>query len=101
LAGPEDLPIVRGYLQHHNWCVRLHAVKALGRLGSVDDEENLISLLNDENWWVRFRSAEALANFSYMTMARLMDIKTRVSTKGQEVLTPFSATLPSRSTVSL
>jgi HEAT repeat protein len=73
----------------------------LGRLGSVDDEENLISLLNDENWWVRFRSAEALANFSYMTMARLMDIKTRVSTKAQEVLTPFSATLPSRSAVSL
>jgi len=101
LAGPEDLPIVRGYLQHHNWCVRLHAVKAVGRLGSVDDEENLISLLNDENWWVRFRSAEALANFSYMTMARLIDIKTRVSTKAQEVLTPFSATLPSRSTVSL
>jgi hypothetical protein len=31
----------------------------------------------------------------------LMDIKTRVSTKAQEVLTPFSATLPSRSTVSL
>jgi HEAT repeat protein len=101
LAGPEELPVIRGYLQHHNWCVRLHAVKALGRLGSVDDEADMISLLDDENWWVRFRTAEALANFSFMTMARLLDIKTRVSTKAQEVLTPFAATHPFRSKVSM
>lgn len=101
LAGPEELPVIRGYLQHHNWCVRLHAVKALGRLGSVDDEADMISLLDDENWWVRFRTAEALANFSFMTMARLLDIKTRVSTKAQEVLTPFAATHPFRSNVSM
>lgn len=101
LAGPEDLPFVRGYLQHHNWCVRLHAVKALGRLGSLDDEDNMISLLDDENWWVRFRTAEALANFSFMTKARLIDIKTRVSTKAQEVLTPFAATHPLRSKLSM
>jgi HEAT repeat protein len=97
LAGPEDLPDIRGYLQHHNWCVRLHAVKALGRLGSVEDENYMISLLDDDNWWVRFRTAEALANSSFMTMARLIDIKTRVSTKAQEVLTPFSSPHPLRS----
>jgi len=101
LAGPEDLPVIRGYLQHHNWCVRLHAVKALGRLGSVEDENDLITLLDDENWWVRFRAAEALANFSFMTMARLMDIKTRVPAKAQEVLTPFSDPHPLRSKISM
>lgn len=101
LAGPEDLPLIRGYLNHHNWCVRLHAVKALGRLGSQDDENYIVSLLDDENWWVRFRTAEALANFSFMTKARLENIQARASSKAQEVLAPFLTENPLRAKGSL
>lgn len=91
LGVPEDLRVIRGYLHHHHWCARLHAVKALGRLGSQDDESIMIRLLDDDNWWVRFRAAEALANSSHMTKARLIDIQVRVSTKAREMLTPFAA----------
>jgi hypothetical protein len=90
LGVPEDLPIIRAYLRHRNWCMRLYAVKAIGRLGSQDDE----------NWWVRFRTAEALANFSYMTKARLKDIQAQASTKAQEILAEFVADDPLKSRAS-
>jgi hypothetical protein len=98
-AVSEDLPLIRGYLLHQNWCVRLHAVKALGRLGSKDDENLFISLLDDDNWWVRFRTAQALANFSFMTKARLRDIQAQASSKAQEILAQFATDDPLRPTV--
>lgn len=101
LGFPEDLPIARAYLRHWNWCMRLYAVKAIGRLGSQNDENHLISRLDDDNWWVRFRAAEALANFSYMTKVRLKDIQAQASTKAQEILAEFVVDNPLRRRVSL
>jgi HEAT repeat protein len=100
-AISEDLPLIRGYLTHRNWCVRLHAVKALGRLGSQGDAHLLISRLDDDNWWVRFRTAEALANFSFMTKTRLTDIQARASSRGQKILAPFVTAEPLKHEVPL
>ncbi len=62
LNEPDDLPLVRKYLAHSNWVIRLQAVRMLGRLGLKEDEPRLRALLSDPVWWVRYRSAEALVS---------------------------------------
>lgn len=57
---PEDLDTVRGFLDHPRWEIRVQAATAIGRLGTAGDEERLALLLNDPEWWVRYRSAHAL-----------------------------------------
>ena len=57
---PEDLDTVRGFLDHPRWEIRVQAATAIGRLGTAHDEEGLVLLLADPEWWVRYRSAHAL-----------------------------------------
>ena len=61
LWNPDDADVARAQLAHGEWYVRLAAVKALGRIGSVRDREALEARLSDANWWVRYRAAQALA----------------------------------------
>jgi HEAT repeat protein len=65
--APELLPDVRALLAHENWRVRLHAARALGRIGDRSDIERLTSLLQDREWWVRYRAAEALLDLPFLT----------------------------------
>jgi hypothetical protein len=56
-----DLSVVRPFLQHPRWEVRVRAVETLGRLGTVgDDETSVVALLSDPEWWVRYRAAQSL-----------------------------------------
>lgn len=74
IKEPEDLAIVRNHLNHPMWFVRLQAVRTLGAIGAAQDEQKLIELLRDENWWVRYRAAKALSGLSFMKMERLKEI---------------------------
>lgn len=56
----EMLPQVRPLLQHGDWRVRLQAAKVVGRLGEETDVNRLVPLLADAEWWVRYRTAQAL-----------------------------------------
>lgn len=60
INSTEDVELVRPYVGHPNWHVRIQAVNALGRVGNHDDAKRLIMLLKDEHWWVRYRAAQAL-----------------------------------------
>ncbi len=62
-SDPEDLETVRAFVDHPAWHVRLQAAAALGRMGTEEDKPRLIRLLSDREWWVRYRAAQALANF--------------------------------------
>lgn len=62
LQSSEDLPLVRHYLQHADWPVRLNAVKAMGRLGHGQDLEALRCMEDHPNWWIRTRVREQLAH---------------------------------------
>ena len=42
------------------WFVRVHAARALGRLGQVDQASELVGLLGDPQWWVRTAAKESL-----------------------------------------
>lgn len=66
--------MVRAYLAHPNHLIRLHAVLALGRIGTEEDIQRLTDRLEDDEWWVRYRAAEVLAGLSFVssdTLARL------------------------------
>lgn len=52
---------VKPLLKHPRWSVRLLAVRALARIGSSQDLAVLEEMAKDENWWLRVRVQEALA----------------------------------------
>lgn len=91
-ATGQDLGMVRAYLAHPHHLIRLHAVLALGRIGTEEDEPLLIDRLADDEWWVRYRAAEALAGLSFVstdTLARLH--AEHPLQQARDVLAPFVA----------
>lgn len=52
-------------LDHPEWVVRVQAVNALGRLAGPAELDQLIRMLSDSNWWVRYRSAQALVHLPF------------------------------------
>lgn len=61
VRSPALLAPVRRAASHASWSVRVQAAAALGRVGEPRDREILGGLLRDPEWWVRYRSAQALA----------------------------------------
>jgi HEAT repeat protein len=57
---PGTLAAVHHCLGHKDWQVRAQAAAALGRVGSWRDMERLVPLLQDREWWVRYRAAQAV-----------------------------------------
>jgi HEAT repeat protein len=75
LKNAEDLPVVRECLSHDDFRVRVQAAAALGRLGEDSDEERLVPLLSDREWWVRYRAAQALSRLPHMREPKLKTIQ--------------------------
>jgi hypothetical protein len=73
LKSAEDLPVVRACLSHEDSCVRVQAAAALGRIGEDDDEDRLVPLLSDREWWVRYRAAQALSRLPHMRELETQD----------------------------
>jgi HEAT repeat protein len=95
--NPVDLPMVRQQLTHEAWYVRVQAATALGKLGTVADEERLINLFNDEQWWVRYRAGEALMSLESMTEEKLMTLQESLtSPEAHEILAPILAKFRTR-----
>lgn len=91
-CDPYDLPTVRQYLSHPTWFIRVQAATALGKMGMEEDEAPLIELLQDAQWWVRYRAAEALSMLPSMTDDKLaILVQTLPTTEARKVLTPFVA----------
>ena len=83
VSDPQDLGLVRRFLDDARWEVRVQAIKALTRLGSAADEELLAPQLMDAEWWVRHRAAEALC-------ALLGDIPGRLDRLHRKQHSPFA-----------
>lgn len=56
----EHLELVRSFATHDSWVVRIQAVCALGKIGTMDDVPLLTGLLADREWWIRHRAARSL-----------------------------------------
>jgi HEAT repeat protein len=75
LADPRGLKIARAHASHADWRVRVHAVRALGRMGDERDVPVLVRALADRHYWVRYRAARALASLPMLTTTRLEEIR--------------------------
>jgi hypothetical protein len=67
----EDIKTVRRFLNHNDWEIRMQASICVGKLGSPNDMRRLTKSTADREWWVRYRSAQALARLPRMTKDRL------------------------------
>ena len=81
MTSQEDLDAVRPLLAHQRWHVRMQAAVTLGRLGMPGDEQRLIALLTDKQWWVRYRAAQALLKLPFVGAASLRQIQATQSDK--------------------
>lgn len=77
LHSPEHLPTVRPLTRHELWYVRLNAIEFLGRAGSRKDMKYLIRALQDSEWWVRYRAAQALCRLPWIDTEKLRQIQSR------------------------
>lgn len=71
VSSPAVADDVRAHAAHADWRVRVQAAKALGRIGGREDVATLLRLLNDPEWWVRYRAAQALAELPFLGRAAL------------------------------
>jgi len=78
LRDPQYLSMVKDYATHQDAGVRISVASALGRLGTKQDIELLISLLLDDDWWVRYRAAQSLSKFPFVDKTQFLEIEQRI-----------------------
>ena len=66
--------VIRPYMKHQNWVIRVQAVNALSGLATIHELPDLIYALSDNSWWVRYRSAQALCSHPAMNEQKLQQI---------------------------
>ncbi|WP_151636700.1 HEAT repeat domain-containing protein [Noviherbaspirillum aerium] len=78
-SSPAVCGEVRAHVAHPDWRVRVQVAKALGRIGGREDVEPLTRLLNDSEWWVRYRAAQALAELPFLEPGELERLRNEAS----------------------
>lgn len=71
---PKLIEYAHAYVAHDQWFVRLHAYALLGRIGGKSDLPVLLKGLSDKEWWVRYRSAQALISMPVFTRIEMSQI---------------------------
>lgn len=56
---PLDVKL-KNFLLHSNWVIRSQSARYVGKIRDDRYSEELVELLKDEKWWVRYYAAEAL-----------------------------------------
>jgi len=97
VRDPGEADLVRSFVDHPDWLVRLDAAVALGRIGSEEDEPRLLALLDDSAWWVRYRAAEALASLPSVTPEKLERLREEQADRfARDILGQVIAERPAR-----
>lgn len=74
LEDPDGLEFARESCNHDAWFVRVQAASALGRVGTPEDVDRLVTMLSDPVWWVRYRAAEALIQLPFISTAEIRQL---------------------------
>ncbi|MDJ0699799.1 MAG: HEAT repeat domain-containing protein [Woeseiaceae bacterium] len=77
VSGYRGVPRIAALTQHDAWFVRMQTAKVLGRIGQQEHLSLLESLLDDREWWVRYRAAQAIASLPFMGPNQLRQLKQR------------------------
>lgn len=75
LGDNGSIEAVRSLLLHPSWQVRVQAVNALAVMATRQDLGTLVRLLSDDNWWVRYRSAQAIVWLPFLRKADVEKIR--------------------------
>ena len=87
LKDPTAIDIARRFVDYPRWHVRVNAAHALGNIGGPDDITHLKKLLNDRQWWVRYRAAQAIVKMPFIDEEALQKISHELeSEKAKQIL---------------
>lgn len=70
---------VRVLLSHEDWNVRVQSAKALGRIGDRSEAGRLVPLLQDPQWWVRYRAAQSLLELPAISLQEIENLRSSLS----------------------
>ena len=79
VSDPRDAPLVRRFLHHPSWQVRVRAVSALEPVAGAEDLSRLVKALADPEWWVRLRAARTLTRLPFLQDGQLARLRDSVS----------------------
>ena len=65
--------------QHETWFVRMQSAKVLGRVGQREHLSLLEALLDDPEWWVRYRAAQSISRLPFIGPNELRALRGRQS----------------------
>ena len=77
VRGFRGVPRIASLTQHDAWFVRMQAATVLGRVGQQEHLSLLESLLDDSEWWVRYRAAQAITRLPFMGPNQLRQLRVR------------------------
>jgi len=79
VSGYRGVPRIAALTQHKAWIVRMQAAKVLGRVGQREHLGILESLLDDPEWWVRYRAAQSISSLPFLGPNELRALQKRQS----------------------
>ncbi|MBT8098199.1 MAG: HEAT repeat domain-containing protein [Gammaproteobacteria bacterium] len=77
VSGYRGVPRIAALTQHDTWFIRMQAAKVLGRTGQQEHLTLLESLLDDREWWVRYRAAQSIASLPFLGPNQMRQIRQR------------------------
>lgn len=77
VSGYRRIPRVHELARHDAWYVRMQVARLLGSIGEPEDVPVLEELLDDAQWWVRYRAAQALAKLPFLGPNALRQLQQR------------------------
>lgn len=77
VSGLRGVPRIAALTRHEAWFVRMQAAKVLGRVGEREHLALLEALLDDPEWWVRYRAAQSIASLPFIGPNQLRAIRAR------------------------
>ena len=77
VSGFGGVPRIAWLTQHDAWFVRMQAAKVLGRIGQQEHLSLLEALLDDQEWWVRYRAAQSIASLPFLGPNQLRALRDR------------------------
>lgn len=77
VSGFGSAPRIAALTQHDAWYVRMQAAKVLGRVGQQEHLSLLEAMLDDPEWWVRYRAAQSIASLPFLGPNQLRQLRQR------------------------
>ena len=74
IGDASDQRLVRAFIAHDSWVVRMRAAQALGQCGDRGDAAALEVLLGDSNWYTRYHAARAILRLADLGATHLENL---------------------------